>query len=128
MATLTFSVGKGGVNHHGDVVNLQEFLNGVPPRSGGPIHKLPINGIFTKATEQALNDYHCWHQSFAISGASGNDKEKEAVLLPGGIDLGGSVSFPKCDAGSKSATSLSIKQPGSEKYVKWVETTFQRRK
>jgi hypothetical protein len=54
MATLKFSVGKGGVNHHGDVMNLQEFLNGVPPQSGGPIHKLPVHGIFTKATEQAL--------------------------------------------------------------------------
>jgi hypothetical protein len=113
MAILKFSVGKGGMNHHGDVVNVQEFLNGVPPQNGGPTHKLPVNGIFTKATEQALNDYHCWYQSFVISGASGNDKEKGGVLLPGGLDLGGSVSFPRCDAGSKSAASLSIKFPAS---------------
>jgi hypothetical protein len=113
-------VGKGGVNHHGDVVNLQEFLNGVPPQSGGPIHKLPVNGIFTKATEQALNDYHCWHQSFAISGASANDKEKGGVLLPGGFDVGGSVGFPRCDAGSKSPASVNIKFPASSNIkIKW---------
>ena len=37
MATLKFSVGKGGVNHHGDVMNLQEFLNGVPPQNQAEI-------------------------------------------------------------------------------------------
>jgi hypothetical protein len=113
MATLRFSVGKGGVNHHGDVMYLQEFLNGVSPQSGGPIHKLPVHGMFTKATEQALNGYVCWHQAFVIMGASGNDKEKGGVLLPGGFDLGGSVSYPSLDAASKDAASINIKYPAA---------------
>ncbi len=81
---LRFSVGKGGINLYEDVVKVQEFLNGVPFQDGGPIHKLPVTGIFTKATEQALNTYF---YDFVILGSTGDDKEKGDILLPGKIDL-----------------------------------------
>src|SRR5262249_37268722 len=86
-ARLTFSVGKGGVNHTADVLKVQRFLNQVPPNEGGPIHRLPESGIYTDQTDLALKDY-VWHQDFVIGAAleSGQGQRgRLSPLLPGGM-------------------------------------------
>lgn len=100
-ARLTFSVGKGGVNHTADVLKVQRFLNQVPPNEGGPIHRLPESGIYTDQTDLALKDY-VWHQDFVIGAAleSGQGQRgRLSPLLPGGMTT--KVAIPKVAGDSK---------------------------
>ncbi|KAA0256268.1 hypothetical protein FBQ97_10815 [Acidobacteria bacterium ACD] len=42
------SVGLGGVNRWEDVLTVQRLLNGTPPEQGGPVPKLPEDGIVSQ--------------------------------------------------------------------------------
>jgi hypothetical protein len=49
--------GNAGGSHPAHLRTLQEFLNRIPPSAGGPIHQVPVSGLWTEATERALRQY-----------------------------------------------------------------------
>jgi hypothetical protein len=120
---------------HEDVVNLQRFLNAVPGVAGAARHPLPVTGIFTQATQQALNAFcaglqlvdpsdpiqkkHISGPSWQAGASPVPTSVSRTALLPGGLDLDAlgtrvsalitEVGFPALDAGSKDPSYLGIK-------------------
>ncbi len=67
MATITASVGEGGRNQPGDVTTVQQLLNAVPERAGGPSTRLAENGRCEASTIVAIKKFQ-WRQTLPSTG------------------------------------------------------------
>src|SRR5690349_4208757 len=54
VATISASVGQGGVNKNADVLVIQQSLNQIPPNQGGPLPKLKEDAWIGPKTNGAI--------------------------------------------------------------------------
>src|SRR5688572_33156952 len=59
--TITASVGFNGVNRPDDVITIQTLLNQVPPKDGGPVVKLVVDGVSGPKTRGAIQAFQVKH-------------------------------------------------------------------
>lgn len=60
--TITGSVGQNGINQSPDVRAIQEALNSIPPRQGGPATPLKVDGGSGPFTIKAILDFQKFHR------------------------------------------------------------------
>ena len=81
------SVGAKGVNRTDDVITVQDLLNNVPEKEGGPKVKLKIDGICGPKTKSAIQNFQLKH--FGWAGADSRvDPNKQTLAKLNEFDSG----------------------------------------
>lgn len=73
MATISASVGVGGVNRAADVRTVQQLLNDVTPARGGPVPLLVVDGLIGPKTNAAIRNFQTKQQLPVVDGRADPD-------------------------------------------------------
>jgi hypothetical protein len=72
-ATISASVGAGGVNRAADVRTVQDLLNNVNPARGGPVPLLVVDGLCGPKTNAAIRNFQTKQQLPVVDGRADPD-------------------------------------------------------